>query len=111
MIVEQDPAPALRPLVLVSGCEFPRLARQEIENHARLAHALAVDLEDRGLALPVDLAPVTLFPRLALEEIDENRFPRKAGEGQHEGHLVAIAGLRKTVKPIHGFPLFRDPGA
>ena len=101
-----------RPLILVPGREFPRLARQKIEDHARLAHALAVDLENGRLAELVDLASVALAPRLALEEIDENRFPGSAGERQHEGHLVAIAGLGKTVKPIHGFSLVRmEPDA
>ena len=63
------------------------------------------------LAHLVDLAPIALAPRLALEEIDEDRFPWEAGEGQHEGDLVAIAGLGEAVQAdTCDFP-FRDPGA
>ncbi|MNI56926.1 hypothetical protein D3C73_1119580 [compost metagenome] len=65
-------------------------------------------LQHRHFALLVDLITPALLASLAVEEIDEHRLPGLAGEFEHEGSFIGIAGFGEAVQFVvgHGGPSF-----
>jgi len=102
VVVPQDPAQDLVALSLVRAAEFAELLREGVQDHARLAEALAGVLEHRHLAHRVDFRAVCRRAGLAVEEIDEARLPRRAAERERQRNLVGVAGLREAVEPVVG---------
>ena len=107
VVVEQDPAPDLAALVIIRCAELAGDPGQVIQDHAGLAEALAVMLENRHFAHLVELGSIVRCAGFAVEEVDPHGLPRKLAQLQHQGHLVGVAGFTHAVEPVfrHHEPL------
>src|SRR5207249_6681005 len=77
VVVPEHPAQDLASLVVVAAGEFAEVRGKVMQDHARLAEALAAMLEHRHLAHFVDRA-VLGRPGLAAKEIHPPRLDRKS---------------------------------
>jgi hypothetical protein len=107
VVVPQQPAQDLAPLVLVRPAELAEPVCEVIEDHARLADPLSVMFQDRNLAHLIDLAKFRRA-RLAVEEVDETGLPVGAAQVQHQRRLIRVARLGEAIEAIFGHGLLPE---
>ena len=103
LIVEDDPAQRLEPLVLALRRKLAGVLRQIGQDDARLAELAGAMHQHRHLAHLVDVGPVVGRALLALDEkVDPDRLPVGADEIEHQGDPIGIAGLGEAVELVLG---------
>ncbi len=107
VVVEQHPAQDFQPLVLVAAAVPAEAVGQPGEDRAALGQPPALVLQHRDFAELVERVAVRLAARLAAEVVDEHRLPVAAADVEHQGDLVAVAGLADAVQLVfaHGTTL------
>ena len=80
------------------GCTVATVPSGEMDC-ARLAQPSRPIDHYRYFADFIGLLAVGARSRLAIEQVDEHRFPARADEFEHQSDLVGIAGLRRSNKP------------
>src|SRR5262249_20518882 len=103
LVVEDDPAQRLEPLLLALGAELSRPLGEIAQDHAGLAELLSLMGQHRHLAHFVDVGAVFRRARLALaEEIDPARLPVSTDKVEHERAAVSVTGLGEAVELVLG---------
>src|SRR5688572_348053 len=95
VIVPEDPAQHFE---LVFSLELAEVIGEVVQDHPRLAQALAAVFKHRRFGHLVDVRAVLGLPRLAVEEVDEARLPFGAAELQRQRDLKAVARLGEAVE-------------
>ena len=100
VVVEQQPAHRLEPLRRAGGTERAMGLGQPGQDRARLAHALAVDLEDRDFTHRVGRGAPGRVAGLAAGEVDADRLPVEPGAIQEQRDLERIARGPDAVQSV-----------
>ena len=111
VIVEEDPAENLEPLLLVAPAEAPGLFGEICQDRAALGEPPGAMLQHRDLAQLVDILAEGILPGRAGKEIHHHRFPVAAREIQHQRCLVGIARHARAIETVFGHFLTPDPAA
>src|SRR5439155_2017810 len=97
VVLPAHPPQDLASLVVVAAGEFAEVGGKVMQDHARLAEALAAMLEHRHLAHFVDRA-VLGRAGLAAEEIHPPRLPLRSAQVEHQRDLERVTRLGEAVK-------------
>jgi hypothetical protein len=91
VVVEQQPAQHLQPLLLIIATELAGAFREVGQNGATLRQAHTAMLQHRHLTQLIDFAAKGSFAGFTPKIIDEHRLPIATAQTEHQGNLVCIA--------------------